>query len=239
MALDLMEPVRPKVEGFVLDLIASRTFRKADFTEGADGHVRICAPLTHELAEMMPEWARALAPVAEAVAHMLGAAMAGKYVATTPLTTRRHRAAQAAVKERKAPAAKQRPVGAPALPLWSCPDCGGPVGNARHVLCPECQEKAGHTPAVRQSRGRAIAARKALLRASAEGLGFPADKEWYRANILPRLAGHKLSEIMECGVSKGYASYIRSGQYVPHVSTWAALARLVGVDLPEPVEATG
>jgi hypothetical protein len=185
----------------------------------------------------MPSWAKALAPVAERVAHMLGTAMEGKYVATTPLTTRRHRAAQAAVKERKAPTAKQRPASTPALPLWSCPDCGGLVENGRHVLCPECQEKAGHTSAVRQSRGRAIAARKALLKASAEGLGFPADKEWYRANVLPRLAGHKLSELMECGISKGYASYIRAGKFVPHVSTWPALARLTGVELPNGVSA--
>ncbi len=33
MALDLLEPVRPKAEGFVLDMLASRTFRKAEFSE--------------------------------------------------------------------------------------------------------------------------------------------------------------------------------------------------------------
>lgn len=251
MALDIMEPVRPKVEGYVLDLLTTRTFRKAELVEALDGQVRLRPPLTHELCEAMPLMAAWLAPYAEKVAHMLGEAMEGKYVPVTPLTTAKHRAAQAVVKARKAAARdrgrkdapKQRPAEVAPLPRWTCPGCGAPVANARHVLCPECQAKAGHTPAVRQTRGRAIASRKALLRASAEGLGFSADKDWYRAHILPGLASHKLSEIVACGVSKGYASYIRSGQYVPNVALWPTLARLVGIELPndmgtpEPVEA--
>jgi CRISPR-associated endonuclease Cas1 len=68
LALDLMEPVRPEVDAFVLDMVERRTFRKADFTETADGHVRLLAPLTHELAETMPLWAKSLGPIAEYVA---------------------------------------------------------------------------------------------------------------------------------------------------------------------------
>jgi hypothetical protein len=59
MALDLVEPVRPEAEGFVLDLIEHRTFCKVEFTETSDGHDRLCALLTHELTEMMPRWASA------------------------------------------------------------------------------------------------------------------------------------------------------------------------------------
>jgi len=102
LALDLMEPVRPMVDAFVLDLLERRTFRKAEFTENPDGHCRLKAPLTHQLAETLPQWAQAVAPIAEQVAHALGQAMAGKYVAVTPLTTRKHRHAQAVVKARKA-----------------------------------------------------------------------------------------------------------------------------------------
>jgi len=58
--------------------------------------------------------------------------------------------------------AKQRPSAPAALPLYSCPDCGGPVTNPRHMLCEACQAGAGHTPAVRQTRGRAIAAANEL-----------------------------------------------------------------------------
>ena len=86
LALDIIEPVRPSVDAFVLDLLERRTFRKVEFTETEEGHCRLKAPLTHELAETMPQWARALAPIAESVAHSLGLAMAGKYVPATPLT---------------------------------------------------------------------------------------------------------------------------------------------------------
>ncbi len=35
--------------------------------------------------------------------------------------------------------------------------------------------------------------------------------------------------------SKGHCSTIRAGTSIPHVSTWPALARLVGLDLAGPV----
>ena len=57
------------------------------------------------------------------------------------------------------------------------------------------------------------------------------DPEWFRRDVLPRLASVKLSEIAEAaGCSKACASDIRSGKWTPHVSTWAALGTVV-VDL--------
>jgi hypothetical protein len=162
LALDLMEPIRPEVDAYVLDLLERRTFRKVDFVETADGHCRLRAPLTHELAEAMPTWARALAPITEHLAHALGQAMAGKYVPSTPLTTQRQRSAQGAVKARKAAAkgvatsttARQRPAQATSTSKWTCPDCGGPVANHRHVRCDECiSEDPRQTSELRGRRG--------------------------------------------------------------------------------------
>jgi hypothetical protein len=51
MAIDLLEPERPQVEGMVIDLLVSRAFRKAGYLELRDGQCRVRAPLTHELAE--------------------------------------------------------------------------------------------------------------------------------------------------------------------------------------------
>ena len=48
-------------------------------SETPDGHVRLRAPLTYELAETLPRWGRSLAPVAEKVVHILGRAMEGRY----------------------------------------------------------------------------------------------------------------------------------------------------------------
>jgi CRISPR-associated endonuclease Cas1 len=244
LALDIMEPVRPAVDAFVLDLLERRTFRKAEFAETPDGHCRLKAPLTHELAETMPRWAQAVAPIAEQVAHTLGQAMAGKYVAVTPLTARRHRQAQAVVKARKAAsrgvatsnAARQRPTSAPAPTLWSCPECGGQVTNPRHVRCETCiAADPRQTPELRANRGAAIAARKRALREWDEAHpGMDYDPDSFTREILPKLGTVKLADIMEAaGVSKSYASTIRAGKFIPHVSTWGALGILAGrLELP-------
>ena len=119
--------------------------------------------------------------------------------------------------------AKQRPTEAVGLPLYGCPDCGGPVTNPRHVLCEACQAGAGHTAEVRQSRGRAIAARKRALRDRVAAFGGDLGPATYRERIWPRLGAVKLAEIMEAsGYSKGHCSTIRAGTCTPHVSTWPA-----------------
>jgi hypothetical protein len=239
LALDIMEPVRPEVDAFVLDMVERRTFRKAEFTETTDGHVRLLAPLTHELAETMPQWAKSLGPIAEHVAHAFGNAMDGSYSAATPLTSRRHRDAQAVVKARKVEATRraaagrvlQRPPAQPAaLALWTCPDCGAAVTNPRHVRCEACIDAdPASTPEIRGRRGAAIAARKRALtewdRANPETVYDP---ELFRREIMPRLRTVPLAEIMEAaGCCKASASDYRRGKRTPHVSTWAALASLV------------
>ena len=169
-------------------------------------------------------------------------------MAVTPLTGRRSRDAAAAVKVRKAVARTratlgaqhQRPGPSAPAPLYSCPDCGGVVENARHVRCAACNGKdPRQAPAVRASRGRAISARKRALRERVDaGLPERCDRDWYRTEVLPRLATVKLAEIMSAtGFSKGYASVIRKGTYLPHLATWAALAELVGVEMTEPATA--
>ncbi len=65
LALDLLEPVRPEVERFTLDLVAERTFSRKDFVERSDGSIRIAPALVQEMAARMPMWAKAVAPYAE------------------------------------------------------------------------------------------------------------------------------------------------------------------------------
>ena len=243
LALDIMEPVRPEVDAFVLNLVERRTFRKAEFTETSDGQVRLLAPLTHVLAETMPQWAKSLGPIAEHLAHVFGKAMDGTYSAATQLTARRHRDAQAVVKARKLEATRraaasrvlQRPPAQPvALPLWTCPDCGAAVTNPRHVRCDACiAADPAQAPEVRGRRGAAIATRKrALSEWDKANPGAVYDPEMFRQEILPKLATVKLREIVEAtGLSKGYASTIRAGKFTPHVSTWSALGELVGVEV--------
>jgi hypothetical protein len=248
LALDIMEPVRPEVDTFVLDMVERRTFRKAEFTETSDGHVRLLAPLTHELAETTPQCAKWLGPIAEHVAHVFGKAMAGTYSATTPLTSCRHRDAQAVVKARKVEASRCAAAGrvlqraavqSVALALWTCPNCGGAVTNPRHVRCDACiAADPAQVPEIRGRRGAAIAARKrALSEWDKANPGTVYDPKLFRREILPRLALVKLSEIAEAAsCSKAYAADIRRGKWTPHVSTWAALAGLAGAEIEFAVE---
>jgi CRISPR-associated endonuclease Cas1 len=68
---DLMEPIRPKVDAYVLDLLRSRRFRKSDFFETREGICRLMPPLARELADTARQWAKQLGPVTEAVAKTL------------------------------------------------------------------------------------------------------------------------------------------------------------------------
>jgi hypothetical protein len=166
--------------------------------------------------------------------------MAGRYVAHTPLTTRQQRSAQAAVKARKAaargPATSNAPRQRPSqregrAAAWTCPDCGGPVANQRHVRCDACiAADPRQTDEIRGRRGAAIAARKRAFREweQANPVGIAYDRDYFRQELLAKLSRVKLADIAKtAGCSKAYASDIRSGKYAPHVSTWAALAGLV------------
>jgi hypothetical protein len=239
MALDLMEPVRPLVEQWTLDLLVKRSFKKSDFVETSDGHVRLLAPLTHELAGSMSQWRNEIAPWAEKVAHLLGQAMRGKYQPVTPLTGTNHVGAQRSVRKRKTqeaiyqdvftretPPPRQRPRRDAKVTLRNCRTCGGPLARDQHVNCAECWERsAGQDFSTRMRRGEAISkARGVGKKWKAEHPGERGDAEWFRVNILPGLQDVKLSEIMRaCGVSKSTASVIRSGKSVPSERHWEVL----------------
>ncbi|MFZ2057684.1 MAG: CRISPR-associated endonuclease Cas1 [Acidimicrobiales bacterium] len=244
MALDLLEPVRPMVERFVLDLVATRTFRRGDFAEQEDGSVILGASLRAELADSLSEWSESVAPHVESVAHSFGELVATDYHMTAPLTGAKRRAAVARVKARKATSGAQRlSVAAhptrsksPGLPLApSCVDCGGALARSRHLRCPSCWEK---TPTqsreVRRHRGQAISAARAAQEAwRAEHPDAVIDRDDFLATVTPKLKEIPLKQIMQAaGVTKAAASDYRRGKRVPHPSYWSALAELVGVEEP-------
>ncbi len=248
LALDVIEPVRPVVDRFVLELLSERMFHKRDFIERSDGHVRVAAPLSHELAATMPTWRRAIAPHAERVAHLLADQVAGKLTTSTPLTNAKATAAQATVRRRKAQDARARaeaatgehraskPVRRPATGdpdraatlFAACVDCGGQLARSRHVRCPACWERQpGQSREARKRRGRSIAmARNELERWKAEHPHANADPAAFE-EIRAVLVTVTLSAIVAaCGVSKGTASAWRAGRYVPPLRHWEALEGL-------------
>ncbi|MGD0983219.1 MAG: CRISPR-associated endonuclease Cas1 [Acidimicrobiales bacterium] len=246
LALDLLEPVRPEIERFVLELVAERTFSRRDFVERSDGSIRIAPDLVQLLAATMPMWARAVAPYAEQLAHLLGRAVAGKWQARTPLTGRNQRAAQARVRARRQVAgtisrqsvdprrqAQRVATDTAATVLATCVDCGGPLARSRHLRCTACSESTpNQTRDVRRRRGQAIAAARSAQEGwRAEHPDAVIDRDDFLATITPKLQQVPLRQIMQAaGVTKAAASDYRRGKRVPHPSYWPALAELVGVE---------
>jgi hypothetical protein len=212
-------------------------FRKVEFTETADGNCRLKAPLTHELAETLPRWSQALAPIAEQVAHSLGQAMAGKYISVTPLIGDSSRQAQAVVKARKSAArgagrsttTTQRAARGTVAP-WSYRDCGGQVTDHRHVRCDACfAVHPRQTPELRGQRGAAIATRKRTQREWEEahtGTQEP-DPDYFSREVLPGLSRVKLADLMTAAdIPRRSRRKFEQASSHPNESTWANLAAL-------------
>jgi CRISPR-associated endonuclease Cas1 len=77
-ALDSMEPIRPAVDAFVLDLLEERILTSRDFAELSNGVCRVRAPLTHELALTLGRWRLLLAPIVAHLAQAFRAALLGR-----------------------------------------------------------------------------------------------------------------------------------------------------------------
>lgn len=71
LACDLMEPVRPQVDAYLLDWCRREAFRREWFFEQRNGNCRLMGSFADRLAETAPTWSRALAPLAEWIARVL------------------------------------------------------------------------------------------------------------------------------------------------------------------------
>jgi len=179
---DAMEPIRPNVDVFVLDLLEDRGFTSRDFVELPNGVCRLCTPLTHELALTLPHWRMLVQPIVAHLAQTFREALVnqGKSPRIQPVNTRNARRVVPA-SMRSPLAATPRKASAPrpyASKAWSAPQpeglarhpiaceaCGQPVLKRRRRYCEAC------LPQARRERGlRAIAvARKALAAQTATG----------------------------------------------------------------------
>lgn len=65
LALDLMEPIRPLIDEFVLDLLEERVFSYDDFFENVKGICRILPPLARELSKKSLDWRKPVRTIAE------------------------------------------------------------------------------------------------------------------------------------------------------------------------------
>ena len=132
LACDLMEPVRPQVDAFLLDWITRETLRREWFFEQRDGTCRLMGSFAVRLSETAPTWARAIAPIAEWVART--------FWSTTPKATRQLRPATRLTEGHRRQA-KGSPSNLPALPAPRppavCQLCGAPIKYGSKY-CADC-----------------------------------------------------------------------------------------------------
>ena len=132
LALDLMEPIRPEAERYLLDLLDKNTFRARDFHEARIGNCRLQPPLTHRLAETMPAWRTLVAPIAETVARRLADA-ARIDPSPTPLTQANRRQSRATSRR-----SKKRQLTVPDPRPRTCKICGAEITTGGRVHCDDC-----------------------------------------------------------------------------------------------------
>ncbi len=240
LACDIMEPIRPKCDAFVLHWLQSEPLRRSDFWEDRNGNCRIASSLAIKLCETSDTWRRLVAPVAEYVAQALWASISrppstvGRQVIATRLTQRNKRE----VKGSEVP-----PVKAP-KPEGVCRGCGETV-QRDSIHCAECDVDIATKRLVAVARAGRVAGHttEALAKeaathrkhAQARAAWNPAKQPtWlteqvFSERIQPALAQASATSIAKrIGVSRWYAGRIREG-YRPHPRHWLALAKLVSV----------
>ena len=142
LAADVMEPVRPHVDAFVLNLTRTRAFSARDFGETREGACRLSLSLAQELAPRMATWAKHVAPYAETVArHVARLAKSGLGVAA-PIGPKPE-------VDRARVSVRVRPIAAPAAPKAArsvpistassaCRSCGAKLTIRKRSFCDQC-----------------------------------------------------------------------------------------------------
>lgn len=244
LALDLMEPIRPHVDRYVLELLRDRAFRASAFHETRKGSCRILAPLSHELAETVIDWATLVAPIAEKVTHLLADAPEVRIDRLpTPLTGANRSARQ--VRRAQMRRSPQPPT---PKPMPECRRCGGPLPRRSRTYCDDClphyqreqYEKAFHgsgLAAIEESKaagadpthGATAATRRAETNVTRKREGRDWDKQHgklvdlsaFQRDVLPLIQGIPLSQLQRAtGLSLRYVSLIRRGERTPHPRHW-------------------
>src|SRR5215469_30438 len=73
LVCDMMEPLRPKVDAHVLNLLEQRALKKSDFFETRNGVCRLMPTITNGLSQAADRWSKELGSVIELVATSLQA----------------------------------------------------------------------------------------------------------------------------------------------------------------------
>jgi ribosomal protein L32 len=153
LAFDLMEPVRPHVDAYLLNWITSEPFRREWFFEQSNGNCRLLGSFAVLLSETAPTWGRAVAPFAERVAQRLWDSIrkpSRERTLPTRLTQRRRSEGRGNEFVPDVPAAP--------YPRKVCPGCGATTQRGR--LCPNCGREVSREKLIELAKIGRIAAQR-------------------------------------------------------------------------------
>lgn len=243
LACDVMEPVRPQIDGYLLNWITREAFRRKWFFEQRDGNCRLMSSFAARLSETAQTWAHAVFPIAERVSREVWLTRPKRmrsFLPATRLTGSHKRAA-------KGVPLSQTDVETPRPPAV-CRICGASIKFGR-IYCGSCNVTASREGLIEAAKlGRVIAHSPEVLarqaekqhqhNAAAKAWNPSNQPEWlteevYREQIQPRLASIPVGVIASAlDVSQPYATHLRKGKYVPHPRHWLGLAKLAGISEP-------
>jgi CRISPR-associated endonuclease Cas1 len=212
LACDLMEPIRPQVDAFVLDWLRREPLQRKWFFEERNGNCRLTGQFSSMLSETSKLWRQALSPLAEWVAHELWNVTSRAPREKAPAT----RLTQNRKRETK-----------------GIPPIGQDVQMIRenHLMLPKPLRVNASDPIAQLRRAagqkkQTVALKKWVRSEKPDWL----DDKFFHQQIQPRLQSVKASDIQAAlSVSQSYAMRIGACACEPHQRHWFSLARLVGV----------
>ncbi len=226
LACDLMEPIRPQVDAFLLDWLRREPLHRKWFFEERDGNCRLMGEFAVQLSETSKMWRQALGPLAEWIAHTLWSSASRPLLAKPPAT----RLTQNRKRETKG--IPIPPSANPSVPARNCL----PMASPEISLAAVKMGRLNRFDPVAQSRRAESQRRQAASRKTWNPAEKPdwLDEKAYRERVQPLLSCVIVPKIMSAlSVSEPYAVRIRAGRCIPHRRHWLTLARLVDVSRDE------
>jgi CRISPR-associated endonuclease Cas1 len=219
LACDLMEPVRPQVDAFVLESLRRSLLQWKWFFEERNGNCRLTGEFAAQLSETSKLWKQALGPFAEWMLHTFWYGNSRTPKTKTPatrLTQRRRREAK----------------GIPTQPLAESVNTERSLASAAFSngvrIVPKLVRLHRFDP-VAQSRRAESQRRQAAARRGWNPMEKPdwLDEKMYRSKVQPQLAQILVPRIMSAlSISEPYAVRIRAGRCIPHPRHWLELSKL-------------
>lgn len=238
LVYDLMEPVRPKIDSYVLDWLTRTPLKRSWFFEERDGCCRLMSELTVTLSDTTATWSREVAPIVEWFAQRLSATTLDSGRVRGPGTRltqrRRYEGAGVGVPVSKE-AQKQQSVctrcGVTVTPgNRFCHACGLKESAKRLSAAQQLGKDAARTPEAQQKKSKKMNVhRDAMRNWKPSDLPDWLTDEVFITRIYPVLGSLSKGEIASVlGISKDYAYQMANGNRVPHKRHWLKLAQLVG-----------